>query len=150
MRTWVALHLRCTWTLITPRIYLLRGLGWRVFFLGLCRAWRLLRLRGSASLALKGYWRPDCWPVVFRETSTRRLLAHTITRRLPSILRRSSLLSSGLLSTKFLTCSGVRLSSSPRDRVSMLADGTPCEVRKLLVRSTRRSVSSLLYDGAPR
>jgi hypothetical protein len=53
----------------------------------------------------------DCWPVVLSETSMRRLFAHTITWRLPSIFRRSSVLSSGLLSASFLTCSGVRLSS---------------------------------------
>src|ERR1700730_12408224 len=106
--------------------------------------------RVSESLALKGYCRTDCWPVVLSETSTRRLLAHTITWRLPSILRRSSALSSGLSSISFLTWSGVRLSSSPRDRVSMLADGTPWAVRKALVRSTRRWVSSWLYVGVPR
>src|ERR1700732_5332546 len=150
MRTWDTLHLDADYSDALP----FTGTGLAVFFLGALACLAVSPPAGlskvSESFALKGYWRTDCWPVVLSETSTRRLLAHTITWRLPSILRRSSALSSGFSSISFLTWSGVRLSSSPRDRVSMLADGTPCAVRKALVRSTRRSVSSWLYVGVPR
>src|ERR1700675_4644557 len=148
MRTLVALHVDADYGL------LFSGVGLVVFFraAGACLPFSPPAglNNASESCALKGNWRTDCWPVVLSETSTRRLLAHTITRRLASIFRRSSLLKSGLSSTNFLTCSGVRLSSSPRARVSILVVGAPCSIRKVLVRSTRRSVSSLLYDGVPR
>src|SRR5580704_2129341 len=102
--------------------------------------------KASESLALNGYRRTDCCPVVLRETSTRRLLAQTIICKWLSILPRSSGVRSGFSSTNCFTWSAVRLSSSPTALVSMFDAGTPCSTRKLLVRFTRRSVSFWLYS----
>src|ERR1700690_1427419 len=83
----------------------------------------------SESLALNGYWRTDCWPVVFRLMSTLRLVARTITLKLASIFWRSSGVRSGFWSISCFTWGSVRLSSLPSERVSMLASGTPCSTR---------------------
>src|SRR5579872_3193651 len=113
-----------------------------IFFIVACGLVRvLLSLPFSLSsvmesLALNGYRRVDCCPVVLREMSTRRLLAQTIVCRLLSISRRSSSLKSGFCSISCFTCEASRFSSLPNDRVSMFPAGTPCSIRNLLVRST--------------
>ena len=95
-------------------------------------------IRVKASVALKGNWRTEVWPVVLKVTSTRRLLAILIVTMFRRTLCRSSGLSSGLLSTSPCTSSVVRLCSFPNALVSMLPSGMPCSTRKLLTRSTRR------------
>src|ERR1700730_6587077 len=70
-------------------------------------------ISAKASLALKGYRRTDCCPVVVRETSTRRLLARTMTCKLLNIFWRSSELKSGFSCICCFTCSAFRASSLP-------------------------------------
>src|SRR5579862_9720704 len=77
------------------------------------------------SVELNGNWRTDCWPVVLRVISTRRLLAKMMVREFRRTLARSSVLSSGFASTDCLTSSGVRLCCTPKALVSMLSAGTP-------------------------
>src|SRR6267143_3571501 len=91
-------------------------------------------ISAKKSLALNGYRRVDCCPVVLKVTSTRRLLARTNTCRLFSIC----CLSAGLKS-------GFCASSLPNDRVSKWSAGSPCSTRKFLLRSTRRCEGFVVF-----
>src|ERR1700722_8826850 len=121
--------------------------GYRFFcFLTACGSFSppFVLISARASLVLNGYLRTDCWPVVLRVTSTRRLFARTMTAKLSSVFLRSSGLRSGSSCNCSLTWSADSSSSLPNARTSMLPAGTPCSTRKLLARSTRRSESALL------
>src|SRR5690348_9429624 len=130
-----------------------------VFFLAFARGAAFLAgaalvsrppIRLKESVALKGNWRTEVWPVVLSVTSTRRLLARMMVRILRRILCRSPGVSSGFCSTELLTSAGVRLCWAPNALVSMLPAGTPFSTRKLRVRSTRRSESAWLNAAEPR
>src|SRR5258708_38524302 len=121
----------------------------------LCLCWWLLfpplgLISAKKSLALNGYSLVDCCPVVLKETSTRRLLARTITCRLFSICCLSAGAKSGSCDISSFIWSTVSWFPLPKDRVSRWSSGTPCPTKKVLVRSTRRAVSALLYSSEPR
>src|ERR1700691_4591590 len=123
------------------------GAGLAVFFLA---SPSLPPISVNASVALKGNWRTEVWPVVLKVTSTRRLLPILFVTMFLKTLSLSSELRSGLLPPSPCTSSVVKLCSLPNAWVSMLASGTPCSTRKLLVRLTRRSESAWLYSTEPR